>query len=76
MPTTFRKVERVRASRRMRNERRVRLMLRDASQRDSAVEGSALLSRCDAPQHEGEGARCILANEPKPLSRPRASGDP
>src|SRR5262249_6683683 len=30
------------------------LMLRDASQRIWAVEGTALASRCDAPQHEGE----------------------
>jgi len=31
------------------------LMLRDASQRALAVEAPALASRCDAPQHEGEG---------------------
>jgi hypothetical protein len=31
------------------------LMLRDASQRASAVEARGLASRCDAPQHEGEG---------------------
>src|SRR5262245_42935280 len=32
-------------------------MLRDASQRGSAVEGAAFASCCDAPQHEGgEGA--------------------
>jgi hypothetical protein len=37
------------------------LMLRDASQRGSAVEGSAPLSRCDAPQHEGRRALRILA---------------
>src|ERR1700746_310340 len=30
-------------------------MLRDASQRIWAVEAAALASRCDAPQHEGEG---------------------
>src|SRR5262245_39267926 len=30
-------------------------MLRDASQRASAGEAPALASRCDAPQHEGEG---------------------
>jgi hypothetical protein len=28
-----------------------------ASQRAAAVEMSALASRCDAPQHEGKGAR-------------------
>src|SRR5262249_3935787 len=37
------------------------LMLRDASQRASAGEAPALASRCDAPQHEGEGAPRILA---------------
>jgi hypothetical protein len=31
------------------------LMLRDASQRIWALEAPALASRCDAPQHEGEG---------------------
>ena len=31
------------------------LMLRDASQRIWGAEASALASRCDAPQHEGEG---------------------
>src|SRR5262245_45762628 len=36
-------------------------MLRDASQRASAGEAPALASRCDAPQHEGEGAPRILA---------------
>src|SRR5262249_61994227 len=30
-------------------------MLRDASQRASAVDAPALASCCDAPQHEGEG---------------------
>src|SRR5262249_60784301 len=37
-------------------------MLRDASQRAWAVEASALAMCCDAPQHEGEGARRILAS--------------
>jgi hypothetical protein len=37
------------------------LMLRDASQRASAVEASALASCCDAPQHEGEGRRVVPA---------------
>src|SRR5262245_4579123 len=37
------------------------LMLRDASQRTWAVEAPALASGCDAPQHEGDGARRILA---------------
>jgi len=32
------------------------LMLRDASQRASAVEAPALATCCDAPQHEGAGA--------------------
>ena len=36
------------------------LMLRDASQRASAAEASALASPCDAPQHEGAGDRRIL----------------
>src|SRR5215471_11361342 len=36
-------------------------MLRDASQRASAGDVPALASRCDAPQHEGEGAPRILA---------------
>jgi hypothetical protein len=36
-------------------------MLRDASQHASAVEAPALASCCDAPQHEGDGARRILA---------------
>src|SRR5215831_1116983 len=31
------------------------LMLRDASQRIWGAEAPALASRCDAPQHEGEG---------------------
>jgi|SRR5690242_12334322 hypothetical protein len=33
--------------------RNAALMLRDASQRASAVEASALATCCDAPQHEG-----------------------
>src|SRR5215831_6274306 len=37
------------------------LMLRDASQRIWAAEAPALASRCDAPQHEGEGAPRVLA---------------
>ena len=37
------------------------LMLRDASQRIWGAEAPALASRCDAPQHEGEGAPRILA---------------
>jgi hypothetical protein len=37
------------------------LMLRDASQRTWAVEAPALASGCDAPQHEGGGARRISA---------------
>src|SRR5262249_729650 len=40
-------------------------MLRDASQRASAGDVPALASRCDAPQHEGEGARRILAKRTK-----------
>src|SRR5215468_603846 len=48
----------VRASRRMRT---VALMLRDASQRIWALEAPALAFGCDAPQHEGDGARRILA---------------
>src|SRR5262249_8106269 len=57
------------------------LMLRDASQRASAGEAPALASRCDAPQHEGEGAPRILAkrtqrafwrNEPKRRACARA----
>ena len=36
------------------------LMLRDASQRIWALEAPALASRCDAPQHEGEGRRTNL----------------
>src|SRR5262249_3476924 len=40
------------------------LMLRDASQRASAGEAPALASRCDAPQHEGEGRRAFWRNEP------------
>ena len=37
------------------------LMLRDASQRIWAMEAPALAFGCDAPQHEGDGARRILA---------------
>src|SRR5262249_31032401 len=48
----------VRASRRMRT---VALMLRDASQRIWAMEAPALAFGCDAPQHEGDGARRVLA---------------
>ena len=40
---------------------RFALMPRDASQRIWAVEALALASRCDAPQHEGEGEPRILA---------------
>jgi hypothetical protein len=36
-------------------------MLRDASQRASAAEASALALRCDAPQHEDAGAKHQLA---------------
>src|SRR5262249_60381238 len=36
-------------------------MLRDASQRIWAVEGPALASRCDAPQHEGERLLRMMA---------------
>jgi hypothetical protein len=39
------------------------LMLRDASQRIWAVEVPALAFGCDAPQHEGDGARRILASQ-------------
>lgn len=35
------------------------LMLRDASQRTSVYGTRVPPSRCDAPQHEGERARCI-----------------
>src|SRR5919201_798507 len=37
------------------------LMLRDASQRLSAVDTIAFASRCDAPQHEGEGRPATCA---------------
>src|SRR5262249_10322215 len=42
------------------------LMLRDASQRIWAVDASALASRCDAPQHEGEreAPTCGCAKSP------------
>jgi len=36
------------------------LMLRDASQRIWLVEATALVSRCDAPQHEGDSAPRIF----------------
>src|SRR5215831_8603434 len=40
-------------------------MLRDASQRGSAVDASALASCCDAPQHEGErGRRYVGQRDP------------
>src|SRR5499427_303262 len=39
------------------------LMLRDASQRIWAMEAPALAFGCDAPQHEGDGARRILASQ-------------
>src|SRR6266508_5864631 len=61
------------------------LMLRDASQRASALEAPALASRCDAPQHEGRRALRILAkrtqrsfppNEAKPHSRRPREGHP
>ena len=42
------------------------LMLRDESQRIWAVEALALASRCDAPQHEGEGGPRILAKRSQP----------
>ena len=35
--------------------RNAALMLRDASQRASAVGAAAFAFRCDAPRHEGEG---------------------
>ena len=35
--------------------RNAALMLRDASQRASAVGAAAFAFHCDAPQHEGEG---------------------
>ena len=38
----------------------VALMLRDASQRASAVGAAALAFRCDAPQYEGEERRTNL----------------
>ena len=40
------------------------LMLRDASQRASAVKASALALRCAAPQHEGGRVPCIWRDEP------------
>src|SRR5262249_24234088 len=43
---------------------RFALMLRDASQRIRAVEAPALASRCDAPQHEGEGRRAFGGTNP------------
>jgi hypothetical protein len=43
------------------------LMLRDASQRSRAGETSVLVSRCDAPQHEGEGRGVFSPNEPKTI---------
>src|SRR5262249_29970710 len=50
------------------------LMLRDASQRIWAVEAAALAWRCDAPQHEGVGARRILAKPNRRERRPREGG--
>jgi|307.fasta_scaffold74307_3 hypothetical protein len=56
------------------------LMLRDASQRIWAAETPALASRCDAPQHEGEGGPRILAKRSQPAfwrNEPNNSlGDP
>src|SRR6266508_4190846 len=51
------------------------LMLRDASQRGSAVEASALLSRCDAPQHEGRRALRILAKRTQRSFPPNEPND-
>jgi hypothetical protein len=59
------------------------LMLRDASQRPSAVAAPALAVRCDAPQHEGKGAAAhfgqtnptvILAKRSQQWSSPRKRG--
>ena len=50
------------------------LMLRDASQRIWAVEAAALAWRCDAPQHEGVGARRILAKPNRRERRPCEGG--
>jgi hypothetical protein len=81
MPNKFRKFER--ACARLEGWGRAigfALMLRDASQRASAVEALALASHCDAPQHEGEGARRILAKRSQPAfwrNEPNNSlGDP
>src|SRR6266566_313394 len=58
------------------------LMLRDASQRASALEAPALASRCDAPQHEGRRALRILAKQtrrsfwPNEAKRQRGRGGP
>src|SRR5215831_12127699 len=47
------------------------LMLRDASQRALAGEAPAPTSRCDAPQHEGEGRSALRLW--KRLRSPRAA---
>src|SRR5215831_1430661 len=66
MRKRFRKVER--ACARLEGSGRATrfaLMLRDASQRGSAVDASALASCCDAPQHEGErGRRYVGQRDP------------
>src|SRR5215469_14372720 len=60
----------LRASRRMRTG--YALMLRDASQRVSAVEAAA--SRCDAPQHEGVGSKHqIFVLQPEHHAAPAAA---
>ena len=51
------------------------LLLRDASQRASGGEALAFASRCDAPQHEGEGVPRILAKRTQAGSM-RASEGP
>jgi hypothetical protein len=45
-------------------------MLRDASQRAWAVEAPELASRCEAPQHEGEGAQRIFGQTNQPSFSP------
>jgi hypothetical protein len=47
------------------------LMLRDASQLREPMEAPMLARRCDAPQHEGERARCILAKRSQRVRRDR-----
>src|SRR5262249_22602467 len=61
MPKTFSEFEGAYARLEGGGRHDMALMLRDASQRAWAVEAPALASRCDAPQHEGKGARVVPA---------------